>query len=462
MELIVYSSFVLFSVLALGLHHLARKTEKDRQQNITNSTFVKFQRSFYFVYFLALLGDWLQGPYVYKLYSYYGYEEDSIAVLYVTGFASSVLLGTFTGSLADMVGRRKVALAYCLIYVFCCATKLSSDFNILLLGRVFGGVATSMLFSAFESWYVYEHAERHGFPAEWISATFSFTTLCNGLIAIFAGVASNFFAEGIGFGPVAPFVMAMPPLILCFLVVFFTWPENYGKRQDNLMKSCCQGLSMIFADKNVLMLGVLQTVVESCMYIFVFLWTPVLAPAAPPYGMVFAVFMVAVMIGSSLYSLAISHGATSGHTLMYSLALVAPAMAASALISGPENTSGDLTVIYFAFVLFEVAIGIYFPSISTLKSQYVPEACRANIMNWFRVPMNVITCVALLCLKIEFVSKNKGYVFLFCFLLSMAGFVVVKAFNKSVGPNTPEKKAKLQDETGVAAASASEKEQLLA
>ena len=58
------------------------------------------------------------------------------------------------------------------------------------------GVATSMLFSAFESWYVYEHTERKCFSAEWISATFSFTTLGNGLLAIASGVISNFVAGG--------------------------------------------------------------------------------------------------------------------------------------------------------------------------------------------------------------------------------------------------------------------------
>ena len=194
MELLVFGSFIVSSCVALALHLLARKSEA--KLNITNSTFVNFQRSFYVVYFLALLGDWLQGPYVYKLYSHYGYEEDMIAVLYVTGFASSVLLGTYAGSLADVLGRKKVAMAYCLIYAFCCLTKLSANFWVLMSGRIFGGIATSLLFSAFESWYVYEHSERNGFPSEWISATFSFTTLGNGLIAIIAGVASNIVAEG--------------------------------------------------------------------------------------------------------------------------------------------------------------------------------------------------------------------------------------------------------------------------
>ena len=51
----------------------------------------KLQWKFFSAYFLALLGDWLQGPYVYKLYTYYGYQEHQIATLYVAGFASRYL-----------------------------------------------------------------------------------------------------------------------------------------------------------------------------------------------------------------------------------------------------------------------------------------------------------------------------------------------------------------------------------
>ena len=80
-----------------------------------------------------------------------------------------------------------MAIAFSVIYTFCCLTKLSPNFWWLFVGRLFGGIATSMLFSTFESWYVYEHSERHGFPAEWIGMTFSLTTFWNGIIAIVAG-----------------------------------------------------------------------------------------------------------------------------------------------------------------------------------------------------------------------------------------------------------------------------------
>ena len=113
----------------------------------------------------------------------------------------------------------------------------------------------------------------------------------------------------------------------------------------NIAKSCCDGLRQIFSDASILMLGVLQTVVESCMYIFVFLWTPVLAGSDPPYGMVFAAFMVAIMIGSSLFSLAMSHGLKPGQTLQISLGLLATSTAICGVLTGPENTLMELSVI---------------------------------------------------------------------------------------------------------------------
>jgi hypothetical protein len=48
-----------------------------------------------------LAGDWLQGPYVYYLYSTYGFGKGEIGQLFIAGFGSSMLFGTIVGSLAD-------------------------------------------------------------------------------------------------------------------------------------------------------------------------------------------------------------------------------------------------------------------------------------------------------------------------------------------------------------------------
>jgi undecaprenyl pyrophosphate phosphatase UppP len=52
-----------------------------------------------FVFLLA--ADWLQGAHVYVLYQSYNLTSRQIGELFVGGFASSMVFGTFIGSLAD-------------------------------------------------------------------------------------------------------------------------------------------------------------------------------------------------------------------------------------------------------------------------------------------------------------------------------------------------------------------------
>ena len=103
------------------------------------------RRQFFGAYLLAVFGDWLQGPYVYRLYADYGFTEDRIALLFVTGFGSSFLFGTFIGPLADKYGRKKLTQVFCVTYAICCFVKLYNNFWLLMFGRLLAGVSTSLL-----------------------------------------------------------------------------------------------------------------------------------------------------------------------------------------------------------------------------------------------------------------------------------------------------------------------------
>jgi hypothetical protein len=80
-------------------------------------------RKYMLVYLLATLSDWLQGPYVYALYADYGYAQHEIAVLFVAGFGSSMVFGSFIGGMADWGGRRTFVLLFSLVYASSCLTK---------------------------------------------------------------------------------------------------------------------------------------------------------------------------------------------------------------------------------------------------------------------------------------------------------------------------------------------------
>ena len=82
------------------------------------------------------------------------------------------------------------------------------------------------------------------------------------------GIISNIGAETLGFGPVAPFVVALAPLVLCGVLVSRTWEENYGNRKTtNLGSSCMEGLRIIFGDENILLLGTIQVVPHTTVFL---------------------------------------------------------------------------------------------------------------------------------------------------------------------------------------------------
>ena len=80
-----------------------------------------------------------------------------------------------------------------------------------------------------------------------------------------------------------------------------------------------------------------------------------------------------------------------------------------------------------AFLLLELACGLYFPAMSWVRQRILPEAHHAGIMNWFRVPLNVIASVVLLVLHDTHSSKGITAIFGLCStLMVVAGLCSIK------------------------------------
>ena len=135
-----------------ALLYLRTRSDSDSEKGERSAELRRLQWLYLPAHLLALFSDWLQGPYVYQLYRQYGYGEADIALLFMAGYLSSCLLGSSTGPLADSYGRRRLGQVFCLICILNCASKLSDNFYVLLLGRFLSGVSTSCLYSVFESW----------------------------------------------------------------------------------------------------------------------------------------------------------------------------------------------------------------------------------------------------------------------------------------------------------------------
>ncbi|MBA0685324.1 hypothetical protein Goari_012989 [Gossypium aridum] len=384
--------FVVFGALGAVVAALElSKSSKDRIN--TSSAFNSFKNNYLVVYSLMMAGDWLQGPYVYYLYSTYGFGKGEIGQLFIAGFGSSMLFGTIVGSLADKQGRRRACVTYCITYILSCITKHSPQYKILMVGRVLGGIATSLLFSAFESWLVAEHNKR-GFEQQWLSLTFSKAIfLGNGLVAILAGLFGNVLVDSLSLGPVAPFDAAAIFLAIGMAIILSSWTENFGDPSENkdLLTQFRGAAVAIASDEKIALLGAIQSLFEGSMYTFVFLWTPALSPNDEeiPHGFIFATFMLASMLGSSLASRLMARSSPRVESYMQIVFVISSASLTLPIITNVRCLQ------LLGFCTFEACVGIFWPSIMKMRSQYIPEEARSTIMNFFRIPLNIFVCIVL-------------------------------------------------------------------
>lgn len=390
-------------VVTLGVAWIARSVGSASSGGAKDEQFQGFQRTYLAVYLLATMADWMQGPYVYALYESYGFSMVDNATLFTAGFGSSALFGTFIGSLADKLGRRKFAALYCVLYMVSCLTKHVNSFYWLMLGRITGGIATSLLFSVFDAWMVSEHNSR-GFDSELLGSTFSLAVFANSFVAIAAGEVGQvladwkpltpLFGDVNAWGNCAPFDASILLLVACLAAMMATWHENFGHAEEKKEEAVLDGLQsaakILVQQPQLLCLGLVSAFFEASMFVFVFMWTPALTVEGepkPPYGHIFATFMVLTMLGSQIFSMA--------SEVMAIESIGRLAVAVSALCNFVPVMIEDPTIRFLAFLVFELCIGVYFPMMGTLKGKMVPEANRSAMYNLFRVPLNTIVVVEL-------------------------------------------------------------------
>jgi len=324
-----------------------------------------------------------------------------------------------------------MALAFGAIYGFSCLTKLSPNFWVLLVGRFTGGIATSLLFAVFESWMVHEH-HRLGFDQTSLNTIFSRSVTLNGFVAILAGLAASLVAAFLGF--VAPFMLSLMLLIIMSGIVYATWSENYGDADLEVVENLKRAAEAIRANYSILLLGTVQSLFEGAMYVFVFLWTPTLSATAEEFrqpktylhGIVFSAFMLAVMLGSTLFG-RISTVYQPAQTLGALLFVAAGALTVPIFVS---NASVNLV----AFITFEICCGLYFPTAASLRSLIIPENSRSTIMSMFRMGLNILVVVALKTTS----SLSNATIFTICVVWLLLAALVMRFFPAIASKETPE------------------------
>ena len=189
----------------------------------------------------------------------------------------------------------------------------------------------------------------------------------------------------------------MVPLCVVAGIIVCTWSENYGNQNMPLLNSLSRGFELLRSEPKIAALGLAQSSFEGAMYTFVFMWTSSLKSGdeieheennrqpegehtAQFLGLIFAIFMVCVMIGSTLFKI---HTANSKENL-YRLPLYVHSTACLSMLVTALSVGKYPTVVFMMFLLFETCVGGFYPTYGCIKSERIPEEIRASVMNIFR------------------------------------------------------------------------------
>ena len=377
-------------------------SSNDKKSNVKPPSVTSLQKRFLLVFWLLRAADWLQGPYFYQVYSSKMMNGQALSLawvsrLFLTGFASTALMGPLMGRATDQYGRKKATQAFTVLYALAALTTKSNLLAVLFLGRTLSGIGTCLLFSAPEAWLVGEaqSGEESEEKQKYLGDTFGLAYAGDSIVAILAGQLASLAATQRG--PTGPFELSASVLVIAGIITSFLWKENKAPSVDNEKPSIGEAFQVVRKDPKIMLVGGVQSLFEAAMYIFVLQWPVAISSAvknafgtgsATPYGTVFSSFMASCLLGSTIFSRLGRANVPTETSTASMLTAACLAMTTATLCVSQSNV--PLSALALSFFVFEACVGMYFPSIGTLRSKYIPDSHRSVIMNIFGIPLNVL------------------------------------------------------------------------
>lgn len=141
---------------------------------------------------------------------------------------------------------------------------------------------------------------------------------------------------------------------------------------------------------------------EGTAFLVIFLWPSVLQgaheaasadidPVEIPYGVIFGSFMAAMIIGALFFSASSKSMKTPAAPVWLLLTAISLACLSMLLLSVLQVE----VPLYYAFLAFEVANGIYVPSMAYMRGLVVDSKSRAGIYGLMKIPLFIFVILAL-------------------------------------------------------------------
>jgi hypothetical protein len=361
---------------------------------------------------LSALGEWVQAPYLYKLYAFSGLTRAEIGSLFLFGHGAAAVLLALCCGLADRFGRRATFTLSALVFAAALACNRGSSVELQLGSRVLGVLLGAVLPATVEAHALHEHERVRGDdPA--LVRVLSLLALAGSLSAVAGSVLADGLAAQLGLR--APFDAAAALLALAAGVAARSWGESYGDRELAPLGSLAVAWVAVSSSPRLWLLGLVQACFETAAAVFTLSWAQQLEHSTDdevPHMLVFACLMLSAAAGTLLFWHA-QRAAAAAPAALRGLASPAQALKLSAALAAACRAlpafSQRHSLLLLALCGFQLCAGVFAPAAALLRARLVPPQVRATVLGLFRTPVQAALVLALLNLSQTPPAKVAGY-----------------------------------------------------
>ncbi|PIA33119.1 hypothetical protein AQUCO_04200108v1 [Aquilegia coerulea] len=350
----------------------------------SQSSFLRFQTSFLFIFSLASLNEGIQSVFGEFEYAYYGISREQVLVYFCVGSASALLFGTFFGMLSDVIGPKKICITFCFLHLFVGIWKNVTMHISGWIASICLALASSAFSFCFETWMVTEH-EKLGHRQDMLSDTFWLMAFFESASLIGSQVLGNSLIgasaqKGIGFPSIAVVFLS----VMIIIYIGRNWKETPltgGVKDYAIALNAC-----IFHDKKVCLLAFAQACLHFSTTVLWILWAPTIVADGREVhlGLIYPCLMGARMLGST----AVPWFHSGFLQVQIEDCLIFAFSAAGLVLSIVAYDYQEIGTLLTLFCFFHVCVGIILPSLARLRTMYVPNELRGGMISLSLSPAN--------------------------------------------------------------------------
>lgn len=386
---VYYLSYALLCA-ATGVAYIRFKSTEGT--TITTKEFKVFQAGFIAGYSSIILCELIAAASFYHTFITLKLSLEQIAKLYIVTVVSSTVTSVLS-EIVDVGSRKDKCILSAVLYsVSMFSIFFGGHYEMLSIGRIVYGVASSLHHTSFEAYAIHQHSS-FGFPDDWLAQTFSFLTHAMALMAALSGIVGQSAAAASSLGCIE---LCCALFLLTAGYLALSWEKDNNSPRfmlSGFVQNITQSIQAVRSNKQLLLLMTISSLCEASITVFTFYWAPWITAIVSeedqhiPYEILFSSFVVASMLGNYIFQLYSSsvgiEGAFQGILIITSVSYFLGAVFQTAHLA------------FVVSVVVQMCMGGYWPSIGHLRGRLIMPELRSTALTIPKVATLIITVVLL-------------------------------------------------------------------